>query len=58
MERYKEKKIDFFMVFIDLEKSYNLACGKRCFLEKVQVFSRYIDVIKICDRTITRMRTK
>ncbi|MES8240489.1 hypothetical protein U6Z18_12215, partial [Cutibacterium acnes] len=60
MEKYREKKKDLHMVFIDLEKTYDRIPREIIWwvLDKKGVPSRYIDIVKdMYDRAIASVRT-
>ncbi|KAJ7952361.1 Retrovirus-related Pol polyprotein LINE-1 [Quillaja saponaria] len=60
MEKYREKKNDLHMVFIDLEKTYDKVPRQVLWwvLEKKNVPTKYVEVIKdMYKRVLTRVRT-
>ena len=60
MEKYKEKKEDLHMVFVDLEKAYDRVPRDVLWwvLERRGVYARYIDTIKdMYDGVVTSIRT-
>ena len=58
MEKYRDRKKDLHMIFIDLEKSYDMVFGEVLwwYLERKEVANRYIDLIKICMIVLTSIR--
>jgi hypothetical protein len=60
MEKYREKKKDLHMVFIDLEKAYNKVPRNVMWwaLQKHKVSTKYITLIKdMYDNVVTSVRT-
>jgi hypothetical protein len=60
MERYKEKKKDLHIVFIDLEKAYGKIPWNLMWwsLDKHQVPTKYVTLIKdLYDKVVTSVRT-
>jgi hypothetical protein len=60
MERYKEQKKDFHMVFIDMEKAYDKIPRNLMWwpLDKHKVPIKYVTLIKdMYDKVVTRVRT-
>ena len=60
MEKYREKKKDLYMIFIDLEKAYDRVPREVIWwvLEKKRVTKRYIELVKdMYDRAIIIVKT-
>jgi hypothetical protein len=60
MERYREQKKDLYMIFIDLEKTYNKVPRNItwCVFQKHKVSIKYITLIKdMYDNIVTSVRT-
>ena len=60
VEKFRDKKKDLHIVFIDLEKAYDSVPRDVLWwvLEKKMVYSKYIDIIKdMYDNSVTSIRT-